>query len=82
MANTITNNDGDMLGFYSDMLETLKSELIDSINNGHYEILGQYSEILEELGRYKESEELLILSDNNGMGYTITPYKAPEYKEN
>ena len=74
MANTITNGEGDMLGFYSDMLETLKSELIESIDNGHYEILEQYGEILEELGRYKESEELLILSDNNGMGYTVKTY--------
>lgn len=74
MANTITNNEGDMLGFYGDMLETLKSELIESIDNGHYEILEQYGEILEELGRYKESEELLILSENNGMGYTVKTY--------
>lgn len=34
--NTIEDADGAAYGFYSDLVEMLKSELVDSIDAGHY----------------------------------------------
>ena len=73
--NVIENDAGELFGFYSDILEYLKSELVDSINAGHYEIMGQYSEIFEELTKLENYGGIIKISDNNGMGYTIREYK-------
>lgn len=76
--NTIEDADGAAYGFYSDLVEMLKSELIDSISAGHYEIMGQYSEIFEELTKLENYGGIIKISDNNGMGWTATKY---QYKE-
>lgn len=77
--NTIEGADGAAYGFYNDLVEMLKSELVDEINAGHYEIMGQYSEIFEELTKLKEYGGIIKISDNNGMGWTATKY---QYNEN
>ena len=76
--NTIEDADGAAYGFYSDLVEMLKSELIDSISAGHYEIMGQYSEIFEELTKLENYGGIIKISDNSGMGWTATKY---QYKE-
>lgn len=77
--NVIKNDADELFGFYSDILEYLKSELVDSINAGHYEIMGQYSEILEELTKLENYGGIIKISDHNGMGWTATKY---QYSEN
>lgn len=76
MFNTITNDDGDTLGFYKDLKTLLISEIEEELKHDNYEVIGDdRRELLEELDRFKEYEELLILSENNGMGYTVKTYR-------
>lgn len=75
MFNTITNDNGDTIGFYQDLKVLLISEIEEELKHDNYAVLGDdRRELLEELDHYKESEELLIISENNGMGYTVKTY--------
>jgi hypothetical protein len=77
--NTIEDAEGAAYGFYNDLVEMLKSELVGEINAGHYEIMGQYSEIFEELTKLENYGGIIKISENNGMGWTATKY---QYNEN
>ena len=81
--NVITDDLEQKIGFYKDLKDMLKSAMIDAIKADRYleVITPEELELLDDLEKYKDFGGLLVLSDNNGMGYTITPYKAPEYKE-
>ena len=82
MKNNTIEKDGDIYGFYSDLVETLKDELIGLLNDEGAPdpgALGNYSEILEELTKLNNYGGIIKISDNNGMGWTAEKY---QYKEN
>lgn len=59
VAQVIINNDDNVLGYYKDLKED------------EFEAAGGMIEELIELEQYKEETKLLIMSENNGMGFTI-----------
>lgn len=80
----VIEKDGDQYGFYGDIVEMLKSEIIEAIERGHYEVMGNYSEIFEELDKLKDYDGLIKISENNGMGWTAekvakSEEPAPKY---
>lgn len=83
-SNIITDDLDQKIGFYKDLKNMLKSTMIQAINDDRYleVITPEAVDLLDDLEKFKSYDGLLVLSENNGMGYTITPYKAPEYKEN
>lgn len=81
--NNIIEKDGETYGFYNDLLEYLKSELIRLLQEEEGApdsgMLANYSEIIEELTKLKEYDGIIVISENNGMGWTAEKY---QYKEN
>lgn len=82
-SNIITDDLEQKIGFYKDLKAMLKSAMIDAIKADRYleVITPEAVDLLDDLEKFKSYDGLLVLSENNGMVYTITPYKAPEYKE-
>lgn len=78
MNNVIENNDGEAFGFFEDLREGLKAELVDAIENNALDVLGHYSEIFEELEKLENYAGIIKLSQNNGMGWTATKYQYEE----
>ena len=76
MNNVIENKDGEAFGFFEDLREGLKAELVDAIENNALDAVGHYSEIFEELERLKDYDGIIKLSDHNGMGWTATKYQG------
>ncbi len=78
MQNVI-NRDDDLIGSYSDLVEYLKSELLGLLRDGRGApdsgALANYGEIFDELEKQKDAPGLLVISENNGMGWTVRPYK-------
>ena len=73
------------------MLRDYKHEIIEALKKGdmkdainilnaikidEFEDVEQYLEELEEINEYKDSDGLLVLSENNGMGFTCKEYKG------
>lgn len=76
MNNNIIYTDRDeAIGFYKDLVKVFKEEAINLINQGDYENSETQLENLQEMEQYKDYEGLLIVSDNNGMGFSCNPYK-------
>lgn len=76
MQNIIYKDD-DVIGFYGDLVEYLKSELLGLLQEKSAPdpgALANYGEIFSELEGQKDAAGLLIISENNGMGWTVRPY--------
>lgn len=61
--NIIFTEDG-AVGTYKDMHEYINTEFYDGISD--------LAELLQDLMQYKNDNHLLLWSENNGMGHTIT----------
>ena len=73
--NVIYTDDDSVIGFYKD-LERLLCEEVDKLTGEkNYEEASSVLDNLKDLCELKEYEGLIVLSDNNGMGFTATPYK-------
>lgn len=76
----IIEKDGELYGFYSDILEYLKSEFVDEINNNNFSVISEdWAELMAELTKLEEYDGIIKISDKNGMGWTAEKY---EHKEN
>lgn len=73
--NVIYTDDDSVIGFYKD-LEKLLCEQVDKLTGEkNYEEASSVLDNLKDLTELKEYGGLIVLSDNNGMGFTATPYK-------
>lgn len=70
--NDVTNNN---IGFYEDMKRMLQGQAEEFIRSENWEMAKEVADILLDLNAYADNESLLVLSDNNGMGYTIKEYE-------
>lgn len=70
--NSNTNN---TYGFYGGMKAELVKQLKDFTADEDWESVNEMTELLTELEQLKESNNMLVLSENNGMGYTIKEYE-------
>ena len=78
-SNCIFNDiDDSTIGFYSDMVKLIKEQASNALQANEYEQALDMIEILHELDNYTDYDGLLVLSDNNGMGYTVSQYKKGE----
>lgn len=75
MDNTIYTDMDETIGFYKDLARGYKEMISEAVGREDYEDAKDLMEQLEEIKEYKEYDDLLILSMNNGMGFTAKPYK-------
>lgn len=75
-TNCIFNDiDNSTIGFYRDMVKLIKEQASNALQANEHEQALDMIEILHELDNYTNYDGLLVLSDNNGMGYTISKYR-------
>lgn len=85
MKNIIETDNGDLIGYYSDLSAELynmaKGELDNLCMYDTQEVIDKL-ELLKELDdNWEDYDGLLVLSENNGMGYTIREYKKEKTGE-
>lgn len=78
MDNVIFNDMDESIGYYKDLAQGYKEMIEDEVKRGDYEQAQSLIEEAQEIDEYKEYEGLLVLSENNGMGFTCRPYKETE----
>ena len=66
---------GNALGFYDGMRKLFVDNVAEYIKSGDYERAGEWCELLGDLDKYKESNALLVVTEHNGMGWTIDEYR-------
>lgn len=72
MNNIITMNNDDLIGYYDDLKIEFADNLKIALDNNDGENLVEWSEYFVELSKYKDSHKLLRVSNNNGMGFTVS----------
>ncbi len=76
MENCIYNsNNNNTIGYYKDIKAGLKEQAEEFIKSDNFEMAKEISDLLLDIEAYTDNESLLVLSDNNGMGYTIKEYE-------
>lgn len=68
-----SNND-ETIGFYEDLRAGIIEQTKELLDGGDYENARDMAELLTELDGYKAETGLLVLTDNNGMGWGIRKY--------
>ena len=79
MAENIIYNDMDeSIGYYKDFVKLYKDLIKDATDKGDWEEIEYLVEQIKEIEDFREFDGLLVLSENNGMGFTCNPYKPEE----
>lgn len=73
--NVILNDRDESIGYYNDLYAVFYSVIVDALKSRNIETAKEQLEYLDEMGDYANYEGLLVLSMNNGMGFTCKPYK-------
>lgn len=73
--NTITNDKGELIGYYSDLVKEVKNNASEALIANEYEQVEDMLEVLRMLDRYTDEDDLLVISEHNGMGITVEKYK-------
>lgn len=73
--NVITNDMDESIGYYKDLYATFKNTIVDALNSDDPYTAQEQIEYLIDMQEYKDYDELLVLSMNNGFGFTCKPYK-------
>lgn len=73
--NVIMNSMDDLIGYYKDLVAYTTACLEDYVKDEDWEQVKGMADLLLEMDEWAENENLLVLSENNGMGYTIREYK-------
>ena len=77
MADNIIYNDMDeSIGYYKDFVKLYKGLIKDATDSGDWEEVESLIEQIKEIEDYREFDGLLVLSENNGMGLTVNPYRG------
>lgn len=76
--NVIYNNDDETIGYYNDLYAMFYSIIDDALKSRDIDTAKEQLEYLEEMSEWANYDDLLILSMNNGMGFTAKPYKKGE----
>ena len=76
MDNIIFNdNNNNTIGYYKDLRKYLEKQGAEYLATGDYEQAKDMADLLLDLNGWADNESLLVISDNNGMGYTIKEYE-------
>lgn len=73
--NIIYNDMNESIGYYKDIKELYRHLIKNAILDGDREEEMVLREQLTEVAQHKNYNGLLVLSENNGMGFTCKPYK-------
>ena len=73
--NTIFNDMDETLGYYKDIVALYQDLINGATKRNDMEEVKMLAEELEEINKYRDHEGLLVLSENNGMGFTVKPYE-------
>lgn len=77
MDNTIYNDNTDeTIGYYSDLARGYKKLIKEAVEGDDFDEAKDLMEQLEEINEWTDCDGLLVLSMNNGMGFTCKPYKS------
>lgn len=77
MENLIYNSDTDeTYGFYSDLVKFYKGEIKSAVDRNDYDEAKDLMEQLKEIDNWTDLDGILVLSMNNGMGFTVNKYKG------
>lgn len=69
-------NTSETIGFYSDLVKLYKAMIKDKIDLNEYEEAKGLIDELSEIDNWTDYDGLLVLSQNNGMGFTCKQYKG------
>lgn len=76
MSNNVIYNDYDeCIGYYDDIVAMYKEMLKKEIDLDNLEEVENLTEELQEINELKDYDGLIVLSENNGMGFTARKYK-------
>lgn len=76
--NVILNDMDESIGYYKDLYASLAEVAIDALKSGDAETAQEQVGYLVEMQEWQDHEGLLVLSMNNGMGFSCKPYKEGE----
>lgn len=76
--NVILNSMDESIGYYNDLYAMFYDVIVDALKSRDIETAKEQLEYLDEMGEYANYEGLLVLSENNGMGFTCKPYEKGE----
>ena len=62
-------------GFYKDLRENIIKQLEEFTEQQDWEYVKEMADLLIDMNAWENNENMLVLSDNNGMGYTIKEYE-------
>lgn len=69
------SNDNTQIGYQKDLVAYLKTCLDEYVKQEEWENAKDMADLLLDFNAWADNENLLVLSDNNGMGYTIKEYE-------
>ena len=77
MSNNIIYNsyNNTHIGYQKDLVAYLKTCLDDYVKQEDWESVKDIADLLPDLNEWADNGNLLVLSDNNGMGWTIKEYE-------
>lgn len=73
--NIIFNDMDESIGYYEDLFAMFEDVIIDALKKRDVDTAKEQIEYLEEMQAWEDYEGLLVLSMNNGMGFTAKPYE-------
>lgn len=78
--NIIYNDMDEAIGYYSDIVKVYKRMIKEATDKNDYDEARELLNQLEEIDKFTDCDGLLVLSDNNGMGFTCKQYQPKESK--
>ena len=76
--NLIFDRDDNAYGFYPDVYKFYTEQINTELKNKNIEQAQLLVDELEDIEKLSEYGGIIKLTDNNGMGFTATPYKGEE----
>lgn len=76
--NVIYNDKDECLGYFDDLIALYKGMVKTELEIENFEEVENLAKEMQEIEEYKDYEGLLVLSENNGMGFTCKKYKEEE----
>lgn len=73
--NTIFNDMDESIGYYKDLYKVFADLIIEATGKQDLDTAEEQLSYLKKMEDYKDYGDLLVLSMNNGMGFTITKYR-------
>lgn len=79
--NVIFNDRDESIGYYNDLYAVFYSVIVDALKSRDIETAKEQLEYLDEMSEYANYDGLLVLSENNGMGFTCKRYRERSRNE-